>query len=110
MHRAACDFTLLKGTSQIDKDDPIEEGLYLRLIQELLSVCSNVEVIVLPQEWVDKWAKSDLVELQARPEEEEVPEYVPPKKKEGEVEEFEFELEPEDEMEEVEEDDDEKET
>jgi hypothetical protein len=77
IHDIVADFTLTKHTSQIDLKDPINEGLYLDLLQELLGVCENVELIVLPQRWKDKWrwAGSQVVELRARPEEEEGPEY-----------------------------------
>jgi hypothetical protein len=77
IHDVVSDSTLTKHTSQIDLTDPINEGLYLDLLQELLAVCENVELIVLPQRWKDKWrwAGSQIVELRARSEEEEEPEY-----------------------------------
>jgi hypothetical protein len=53
VHDIVADFTLTKHTSQIDLKDPINESLYLDLLQELLGVCENVELIVLPQRWKD---------------------------------------------------------
>jgi hypothetical protein len=76
LHSIVYDYSLINRTSQIDLKNPIHEDLYLFLLQELLSVCEKVTMVVLPQRWMYKWrfAGPGVVEIRGTSEEEE-PEY-----------------------------------
>ena len=66
MHETVSNFAFVKAVAQIGPKEPIPEALYIALVQEFLAICSNVEVVILPEQWVGKWkATSPLMELRA---------------------------------------------
>jgi hypothetical protein len=48
------DIELIRSGSQIDYAEEIPDHLYVKMWQSLLSVCENVQRLILPMKWADK--------------------------------------------------------